>query len=83
MFGVVVGKVGGTLAPVHMKLTLANSITEPIVSHVHGFRASLLDGIIGNSACCAVVGYNRGGWLGMPKFSECDAFWCSFLTIVV
>ena len=55
MFCKIVGFVETAFSPKDMKLTLADAVTDPIKSHVDGFRAFLLNGVVGNSRCCAVV----------------------------
>jgi hypothetical protein len=33
------------------ELALADAVTDPVKTHVDGFRALLLDGVIGNTDC--------------------------------
>jgi hypothetical protein len=53
MLGKVVGMIGAAWFPMDLKL------------HVHGLGAALLDGIIADTGSGAVIGHNRGSWLGM------------------
>ena len=65
MLGKIVSLVQGAFFPVDMKLALSYTITNPVEAHVHCLGTSLFDSIISNTACCAVVSDNGGGWLGM------------------
>ena len=44
-----IGLVGGTSAPVDVKLTLANAIADPIETHVNSFGAFLFDRVVGDA----------------------------------
>ena len=44
MFGMVVGKVGFTWAPVDKEVALASAVLDPIEAHVHCFGSFLADG---------------------------------------
>ena len=56
MFGEIISKVDGTFAPVNEKLTLTDTIANPVESHVDCFGATLFDSIVGDAACGAIVG---------------------------
>ena len=56
MYGEIISKVDGTFAPVNVKLTLADTIANPVKSHVDGFGAALFDGVVGDAAGGAIVG---------------------------
>ena len=56
-----------------LELVLRLVIPEPVEAHVHGFSFLLFDRIVGGVICSAVVGANRGGWLGMTEFNESEA----------
>jgi hypothetical protein len=68
VFRIVVGMVGAAAFPVDMKLSLANAVLDPIVSHIHGLRASLLDaGSLTMSLTVLLsVTMGVGGW-GWPS----------------
>jgi hypothetical protein len=83
MFGKVVGSIGDTAAPVDNELALADAVTDPIKTHVHGFGSFLFDRVVGDAGGSAVVGDDQGSWLGMSKFFESDALRDRFLAIVV
>ena len=64
MFGGVVAEVVCAFAPENFKMSLLDSIVDPIKSHVDGFRAALFEGFVGDSTSwelstcsCYVVGY--------------------------
>ena len=65
MFCEIIGAVSRTAAPVDKVLSLPDSITNPIESHIHCFGAFLFHGFVGDTAGSAVVGDHRGRWLGM------------------
>ena len=43
MFAEVVCSVEGAWGPVHIKLILANAVTDPVVAHIHSFAPFLFD----------------------------------------
>ncbi len=55
MFGPVVGLVGGSRAPVVLKLALRIAAAKAMESHVHCFGAASLDVVGDDTMCCAVV----------------------------
>jgi len=82
MFGEVVSFVVGTCSPLNFELLLALTVLEPVVSHVNGFGAALLDGLVGNTNSCGIVTSHWCWRLGVPHFFECDANW-NCINIVV
>ncbi len=68
VFGSVVGVVVGTRAPVVSDLSLGVTTTQPVKTHVHGFRALLLDVFVDYSQGGAVVGLDRGLGLFVAHF---------------
>ncbi len=70
MFGPVVGAVVGTGAPVVLELSLEVTTTQPVKTHVHGFRASWLDVVVDYSQGNAVVSLDRGLGLFVAHFFE-------------
>ena len=59
MLGKIVCLVVFPRSPVNVKLTLTNSVANPVEAHVNSFRALLLDAVIGNPSSRAVVRLNR------------------------
>ena len=51
-----------------MELSLLCAILDPVESHVHGLRPSLLDGFIGDSRCCRVVNDDSSRGLRVTHF---------------
>jgi hypothetical protein len=50
MLAEIIGAVETALAPIYMKLALADTITNPVKSHANCFRMFLFDcGVIGNT----------------------------------
>jgi len=83
MFGEVVSFVGGTCSSTfNFELLLALTVLEPVVLHVNGFRAALLDGLVGNANSCGVVTSHWCWQLEVPHFFECDANWNCINTVV-
>jgi hypothetical protein len=81
VFGVVITLVVGARAPVDEKLSLIDSITNPIKSHVHGAGSALFDGVTGDPGCCGVVCFDGCGWLRMAEFVKGGAEDSGFLSI--
>ena len=72
MFAEIIGAVEAALAPVDMKLALANAITNPVKAHVNCFRPFLFDGVVGNTGGSAVVSLNGSGRLRMTEFFKAN-----------
>ena len=49
MLGKIIGEVIGAFFPVNSELILADAIADPIESHVDGFGAALLDGVVNDA----------------------------------
>ncbi len=79
MLGEVVSSVGASFLPVNEKLALADTVTNPLKSHVHGFGTFLLDGVVCNARCSAIVSDHGSGSLRMAELQYCNAilycFW--------
>ena len=73
MLGKVISFVGATFAPEDMELLLADTITDPIESHVNGFGTFLLDRIIGDAGCGAIVSLDRSRGLRMAQLFKRNA----------
>ena len=52
-----------TWFPKNLELALIDAVSNPIESHVDGFRSLLFYIVICDSTCCGVVNLDRGGWL--------------------
>ena len=70
VFGEIVGLVGRSRFPEDMELLLADTIFQPIESHVDCLRVFHLDGVIGNSGGGAIVGLDGSCWLRMSHLSK-------------
>jgi hypothetical protein len=79
---IIIGTVGSAAFPLHVELALTNAVPDPIVSHIHGLGAALLDAVISNAAVGAIVGDDRGWRLGVAKFVQGDALGDSFFSVV-
>ena len=73
MFGEVVSAITEPRSPINVKVSLANTVTDPIIAHIHCFGFALGDFVVGNADADLVVGFERGGRLGIAEFSESGA----------
>ena len=72
MLGEVVSEVCFTGRPVDVELSLFDSVSNPIESHVDCLGLVLLDGSICDSISSAVVGSDWSCGLGMSHLVKCD-----------
>ena len=70
VLGEVVCFVGCSRFPEDMELLLADSIFQPVESHVDGLGMFHFDGVIGDSRGSVVVGLDRSGWLWVAHLSK-------------
>ena len=63
VLGKVVRLVGRARLPVYSELALLDSISDPVESHIHRFGAFCLNGFVGDTLSCGVVGLDRCGGL--------------------
>jgi hypothetical protein len=70
VFCKVVGQVFVAGAPVYAKLTLLDSITNPVKAHVNCFRVTLLNRVVDDSSSAGIVDLDGGWWLRPTKFFE-------------
>ena len=49
---------------------LVNAAAWPVETHVHGFSAFWLDGVVDNTQGCGVVCLYGSGWLWIAHFDE-------------
>ena len=82
MLGEVVGFVETSFLPVDVELSLTDTVADPVVAHVDGFGAFLLDGVIGNAGSGGIVSGNRGWRLGVAEFFEGDSDWAGLFAVV-
>ena len=66
----IVGQVVGSTAPVDEKLALVDTVSDPIKAHVDGFRAALLDGVVGNPSGTGIVCLDWSGVLWVAHAFE-------------
>ena len=57
VFGRVISNIRFALFPFYLELSLSDSVSNPIVSHVHGFATALFNCVIGYASSSAVVSY--------------------------
>ena len=82
MFREVIGLVGSSWFPVDEKLALADSVADPIETHIHSFGTFLFDIIGGDTYCSGVVGLERCRRLRMPQFFQRNSQWDRGLAVV-
>ena len=82
MFGEIIRLVEDSFFPIDVELLLADSVTDPVKTHVDSFGAFLFDSVVGDAGGSAVVGLERGRWLGMAEFFEVDANGAGFFAVV-
>lgn len=73
MLGEVVTEVVKATAPVNVELALVDAIFYPVKSHVDGFGATLLDGVVDDAGGAGVVDLDGSGTLWMPHFFKGSA----------
>ena len=65
----IIGQILRSFPPAaHLELSLLCAILDPVESHVHSLRPSLLDGFIGDSRCCRVVNDDSSRGLRVTHF---------------
>ena len=71
MLGEIICMIAFSSFPVDAALALAHAIDYPVESHVHGFCSFWLDGFLGDSVSCYIIGAH-GGWsrLGVTHFCQ-------------
>ena len=70
VLGEVICQVVDTETPVHKKLTLVNTVANPIEAHIDGFRTTLADGGVSNTSGGGVVGLEWSRWLWVAEFKK-------------
>ena len=81
VFGWVVSEIVEPWLPVNIEHTLADSVAQPVKSHVHCFRSFLFDCFVDDTGCCAVVSFKRGSGLRMPHFNQALSEWDGFTSV--
>lgn len=82
VFGVVVGQIFDAGFPVDTKLTLADTISHPVKTHVDGFGAALFDCVVDDTGGAGVVNLDGRGRLRPTEINESGANGHSVLGIV-
>jgi hypothetical protein len=83
MFGEIIGSIRLTLAPINLKLALANPIADPIKTHIDCFGPPFLFDSAGCDAVGSIVVSGHGSCgLGVSHFFKSNAQRASFLAIV-
>lgn len=82
VLGEVVSVVVICFVPLHDEMALFNLIINPAEMHVHSFRVTLFDGVIGNARGSVVVRYDECLRLWMMHFEKGSLHDFCFLAIV-
>ena len=69
VFGEVVGPIHCTWRPAYAELTLLDTVTNPIESHIDCFGSFLFDRVIRDAGGACVVGGDGRRWLRMAHLS--------------
>ena len=70
VFAEIIGAIVFALAPIDVKLALADAIADPVEAHVHGLRSFLFNVVVGDASGCTVVGLDGSRGLRMTHFLE-------------
>jgi hypothetical protein len=73
MFGEVVCEIIGTFSPVYEKMTLLDTVTDPIKTHIHGFGTALFYGVVADAGSACIIGLDGGRWLWVAHVSKSGA----------
>ena len=81
MLGVIIAKIFRARTPIDYKVSLADTVANPVETYVHCF------GVFFNSVVCKtgryrIIGLHWRGWLRMTKFLEGDADGYSLLAVI-
>jgi len=83
VFGEAISIIVGAALPVDNELALTDAVADSVIAHVDGFGTALFDCVIGNAGCCAVVGFDTRGKLGMAHFKKRGSERATLLAVTV
>ena len=78
----IVALVDRARTPKNVKLTLGDTILDPVKAHVNGLGTTLTDVVVGDANGSAVVSLHRSGRLGVTKLLETNANGLGILAVV-
>jgi hypothetical protein len=70
VLGEVVGKVVRAFSPMYVKLSLSDTVANPVEAHAEGLGSLVLDGIVSDAFRALVVGLDRRDELRMAELGE-------------
>jgi hypothetical protein len=73
MFCVIITEIFTSWAPINVELFLADSVGQPMVSHVHCFQTFLFDCFVHVAVCSGVIRLQRRWGLCVTELGECDS----------
>ena len=82
MFGEVISEVVGAFAPVDEKLSLGDTVADPIKTHIHCFGSTLFDGVVADAGGAGVVRLDGSSGLRVAHVGEGGAEHGGFLTVL-
>jgi hypothetical protein len=82
MFCIVVGAIAGSATPIDMELALSDLGADPVVPHIQSLGPALFDAVVRDATGSTIVGDERCGRLGVPKFFEGDPLGDSLFAVV-
>ena len=81
VLGEIVWQIMLSVHTIYQKLSLPDSIYDPVKSHFDGSWTSLADAVIEKSVSCGAVHYFWGGWLGVAHIYERRLCRCDSLSV--
>jgi hypothetical protein len=82
MFCVIIAKIFTSWAPINVELFLADSVGQPMVSHIHCFRSFLFDCFVNDAECSGVICAVRRRGLCVTQLDYCNSEWGATLGVV-
>jgi hypothetical protein len=82
MFCVIIAEIFTSWTPINVELFLADSVGQPMVSHIHCFRSFLFDSFVDDAVCSGVIRSQRCRGLCVAQLGECDSEWVATLGVV-
>lgn len=66
----IIGEIVCAFAPVDQEMALAHPVADPVKTHIHGFGATLFDGVVCDTGGAGIVGLDGGCRLWMSHVAE-------------
>jgi hypothetical protein len=82
MLCVIIANIFTSWAPIKVELFLADSVGQPMVSHIHCFGSLLSDFFVHDAVCRRLICSQRRWGLCLVQLGECDSEWGAALGVV-